>query len=273
MGLFSQRMGCMNIKFMVDYKDTPFLKTSKTAAHPNRLNWRTEILLTRNMEAIRDKSVLDLASHDGRFSYACLKLGASNVTGVEGRRHLVESATENLMSLGCKPNQFSFIQDEVFNYLPRVKLKEFDTILCFGFFYHTVRQTELLEETRRIHPAYFILDTHIERLLNKSNPIVKLAQFIRISPKLKELAERLASSDWFEPCLVFKHENPGLEGATTDASGLIAWPSKTFIEFALTAYGFSFREMLWDRKEIKDWTAIGDYKTGERISYIAQPVR
>lgn len=256
--------------FLVNFEDTPFLQTSRTAAHSNRLNWRTEILLTRNLEAIRGKRILDLASHDGRFSYACLKLGASNVTGVEGRQHLVESATGNLMSLGCKPDQFSFIQDDVFNYLPRVKLKEFDTILCFGFFYHTVRQTELLEETRRIHPEYFILDTHIDRSLNKSNPIVKLAQFIRISRKFKEMAEGLASSDWAEPCLVFKHENPGLEGATTVASGLIAWPSKTFIEFALTAYGFSFREMLLDRKEIKDWTSLQNYRVGRRVSYIAQ---
>ncbi len=33
-----------------------------------------------------------MASHDGRFSYAALRLGAAHVTGVEGRAHLVAHA-------------------------------------------------------------------------------------------------------------------------------------------------------------------------------------
>ena len=76
----------MKSDFYVDYKDTPFLETGKIKAEalPYRLNWRCEILLTRNQEAINGKRILDLASHDGVFSYACLKLGASHVTGVEG---------------------------------------------------------------------------------------------------------------------------------------------------------------------------------------------
>jgi len=89
--------------FDIDYEDSPFLRTSKTAAHSNRLNWRCEILLTRNKERIEGQRVLDLASHDGRFSYACLKLGATHVTGVEVRHHLVEFATRNLISLACPP--------------------------------------------------------------------------------------------------------------------------------------------------------------------------
>ncbi len=73
---------------MIDFTDTQFLETSKTAAFANRLNWRAEILLSRNREVIEGKSVLDLASHDGRFSWACLELRASRVVGVEGRQEL-----------------------------------------------------------------------------------------------------------------------------------------------------------------------------------------
>lgn len=265
--------------FDVDYENTPFLQTSKTAAHPNRLNWRTEILLTRNHEAIRGKKILDLASHDGRFSYACLKLGASHVTGVEGRHHLVEFATENLISLGYKPEQFSFIQDDVFAYLPKVKLKEFDTILCFGFFYHTVRQNELLRQINRIQPAYFLLDTFVARGIFSVNPVGsrsakgKFRYLVRIPITLKRLALEIASPDKGEPCLVFKTESHVIEGATIDPMNLIAWPTKTFIERALKAYGFRFEQLHWNKKEIKDWTAIDDYKTGDRVSYIAQPLK
>ena len=46
-------------KFYINYESLPFLKTSKIAAYSNRLNWRCEILLTRNQDAIKDKKILD----------------------------------------------------------------------------------------------------------------------------------------------------------------------------------------------------------------------
>ena len=289
-----ERLSDMRRPFCVDYENTPFLKTSKTAAHPNRLNWRCEILLTRNHEAIEGKKILDLASHDGRFSYACLELGAAHVTGVEGRQELVEFAKENLTGLGYKPERFNFIQDDVFDYLHDVKPNDFDTVLCFGFFYHTVRQNELLSEIRRIKATYFILDSHIARgifivrplrfryieqgayprgltnPLNRLNPIVKLGQFIRLPAKLKELAEQAVSPEKRKPCLVFTREDHTLEGATIDPLDLVAWPTKTFIELVFKSYGFSFKELNWSNKEIEDWAALEDYRAGERVSYIGE---
>jgi len=270
--------------FCINYENTPFLQTSKTAPHPNRLNWRCEILLTRNQEAIKGKKILDLASHDGRFSYACLELGAGHITGVEGRHHLVESATENLIGLGYKPEHFSFVQDDVFDYLHKVKPKEFDTILCFGFFYHTVRQNELLREIKRIQPTYFVLDTYIARGIftvrplgfsfrsQGAYPIAKLMRFIRIPATLQKFAGETASPVLGKPCLVFRTESHMIEGATIDPIDLVAWPTKTFIELAFKSYGFSFKQLLWNKKEIKNWTALADYKTGDRVSYIAQIV-
>ena len=121
-------------EFYVDFNNTTFIQTSRVGAEPQRLNWRCEIFLTCNPEAIKDKRILDLASHDGRFSYACLKLGASHVCGVEGREYLVKYAIDNLSRLGYTQKQSSFIQDDVFNYLAKVKPGEFDTVLCFDFF-------------------------------------------------------------------------------------------------------------------------------------------
>jgi len=266
----------MERKFSVEYENTPFLGTSKTAAHPNRLNWRCEILLTRNQVAIRGKRILDLASHDGRFSYACLELGASHVAGVEGRQHLVESAKENLVGLGYKPEQFSFLHGDVFDYLHKVKPGEFDTILCFGFFYHTVRQNELLREINRIKPGCFILDTYVARGIFSANPVgskftrAKLTCFVRISITLKRLAQQIASPDKGEPCLVFSPESHVIEAATIDQIDLVAWPTKTYIEQALRNYGFRFKQLKWNRADITDWTAIEDYRTGDRVSYLAE---
>ena len=106
----------MRKEFHINYENTLFLKTSKIGADPNRLNWRCEILLTRNQHAIKNKKILDLASHDGRFSYACLKLEAKHVTGVESNVHLVKHAKENLKTLGYKSQNFYFIQTDAFNY-------------------------------------------------------------------------------------------------------------------------------------------------------------
>lgn len=265
----------MEKKIRIRYEDTPFLKTSNISAYSNRLNWRCEILLTRNQEAIKDKKILDLASHDGRFSYACLKLGAKHVTGVEGRHHLVEYARENIVNLGYKPQNFTVIQEDVFNYLPTVKPGEFDTILCLGFFYHTIKQIELLSEIIRIQPKYFILDTKVVKVLvgNKKffRKLIKKNKLKYFRQILTSLNKLTAIFDNKKACLVFKYEGSMREGNTIDPINLVAWPTKSFIELLFRTYGLDFKQLHWrNKKEIKDWSNLEGYKSGARISYIAK---
>lgn len=293
MSLFSSKEDDMQRRFYIDFENTSFLQTSKVQAEapPYRLNWRCEILLTRNQEAIKGKRILDLASHDGMFSYACLKLGASHVTGVEGRESLVKSAIDNLTGLGYTQEHFSFIQDDIFDYLARVKPKEFDTILCFGIFYHTIRQIELLREIQRIQPTHFILDTFIQRgvfinpfFIHPSNLLkligkVRFRHFLQIPATLKNAKRALSyepvspvSIEQGGPCLVFKPEGHVEAWATTDPVDLCAWPTQAFLELVFKSHGFSLKRLHWDKKEIKNWTDIMDYKYGIRASYIAQPL-
>ena len=268
--------------FHINYENLPFVETSKTAAEPNRLNWRCEILLTRNRYAIKDKKILDLASHDGRFSYACLKLGANYVAGVEARPHLVKYAKENLINLGCEQKHFTFIEDDIFNYLPKVKSGEFDTIICLGFFHHTIRQIELLREIIRIKPKYFILDTPIEKelvkkksrnryiLLRLLKSIVNIGHLMRtnsIDKRLKKIASAPKRDKGF---LSFRRESHEVEGLTIDRIDLVAVPTRSFIEMFFKQLGFNFKELYWDKREIKNWDQIDDYKKGRRVSYIAQ---
>lgn len=261
----------MERRFYINYENTPFLKTSKTSAIPNRLNWRCEVLLARNQEAIRDKGILDLASHDGRFSYACLRLGAKHVTGVEGRSHLVKFASDNLMSLGYGLENFSFVEDDVFDYLPKVEPKEFDTILCFGLFYHMIRQIELLRQIKRVRPRYFILDTNVAKeeswlakLVNVI-PRIRFKHFMHLNTTLKNLGKAGGVGR-----LVFQYEDHVLEGATIDNIDLIALPTKSLIEVLLKSHGFTFKQLCWNKEEIKNLTGLRDYKSGGRVSYIAQ---
>jgi predicted nicotinamide N-methyase len=272
----------MKKTFFIDFKKTPFLKTSQTITGLNRLNWRAELLLTRNQKAIKGKRVLDLASHDGRFSYACLKLGAKQVTGVEGRPYLVRFAKKNLKSLGYKASSFKFINDDLFNYLPKVRPGTFDTILCFGFFYHTVKQVELIEQIKRLKPKVFLLDTFIEKDLVVQDPTRRhlFLRLLRVIPKIK-LDHLLQPQKTFKKmgtvtappsaCLVFFYEDHTKESNTINPIDLIASPTKSFIELLFKTYRFKFKQLLWDEEEVDDWTALKDYQDKIRVSYLAQP--
>jgi hypothetical protein len=283
----------MKSDFYVNYENTPFLETGKikSEALSRRLNWRCEILLTRNQVDIKGKRVLDLASHDGMFSYACLKLGASQVTGVEGRENLVKSAIDNLAALGYAKERFTFIQDDVFDYLEGVKPQEFDTILCFGIFYHTIRQAELLREIQRIRPGHFILDTFVQRGMFVNPFFVHPSKLLKVigrlrlrhlfhMPKTMGDAQKALSYEPVSPvsiargspCLVLKPESHVKEWSTTDPADLGAWPTQAFLELIFKSHGFSLKRLIWDKKDIRDWTSLQDYKSGYRASYTARPL-
>jgi hypothetical protein len=151
------------------------------------------------------------------------------------------------------------------------------------FFYQTIRQIELLREIKRIQPTHFILDTFIQRGIF-INPLflkplnwlklidrVKSRQFSQVPATLGK-AKRITSNELKGPCLVFKPTSHVEEWATIDPVDLCAWPTQAFLELVFKSYGFSLKQLDWDKKEIKNWTNIMDYKYGDRASYIAQPL-
>lgn len=239
-----------NKEFLINYENVNLISAGTrpaTFSDFNRLNWRCQALLTQNQEAIKGQKVLDLACNNGKFSYACLKLGAKHVTGVEGRLQIVERA-ERLMSSTAPQDKWRFLQGDLFDYLSSVKPGEFDTILCFGFLYHTTRQVDFFEEMKRIKPAYVIVDTTVYR---------KFFTFGRRGFK------KPAS-------LVFFTEDPTLERMTIDESGLVALPTKSFLEYMFKLHGFSYQEISFKKAGIKNWAGLKDYRKGGRVAYIAK---
>ena len=63
--------------FFDDYPN--FFQTSKTVEHPNHLNGRFKAIIESNLNIIKNSSILDIASHDGRWSFAALKNGAKSI--------------------------------------------------------------------------------------------------------------------------------------------------------------------------------------------------
>lgn len=256
----------------IDFSQTKFLETSQTAADLNRLNWRAEMLLARNRKAVAGRQVLDLASHDGRFSYASLKLGAKKVVGVEIREHLVENSKKTFESLGLA-DRAEFVRDDLMTYVKKVGPGEFDTILCFGIFYHIIFQAELMAEIGRIRPKFFILDTWVTK------EIVEKPVYSQQS-----LGGRFFSQDVGPggvndprtkvknpPILRFVVEDSGFEGNTIADSGLTAVPSESLIELLFERNGFEYQKIRWDKANISDWKSLEDYFVGKRVSFLAWP--
>jgi len=153
------------------FDDYPlFTTTSQTAASTTRLNLRHRAIIEANTDILKGARVLDLASHDGRWSFAALKAGASDVTGVEIRRALVDSAQKTFAEYGSLTDTYEFVQGDVFEVM-RHRDFEVDVVLCLCFMYHTLRYPELLHGITKANSDHCIIDT---KIITDEEPVVRL---------------------------------------------------------------------------------------------------
>jgi len=227
-----------NIQFFNKYPD--FYETSETGNAPNRLNSRYQALIEWNNSIINDSSILDLGSHDGRWSFAAIKNGASFVLGIEARHHLIINSQKNMQKYGISLKKYSFIEGDVIEEIKKIKSESFDVIFCFGIFYHIMNHMLLLSEIKRLNPKFVIFDT----LLSKSNlPIVEI---------------RIEDSGLEKAGLGTKYDK-------TD-NVLSGWPSKSALELMLEHSGFSYEYYNWKQANIKNWNNMKAYRDGFRLT-------
>lgn len=134
-------------------------RDKKLTAH-DRLNLRYEAIFHQNRDIIEGARVLDVAAHDGRWSFAAVKTGAAHLTSIEGREELVAAARESFAHYDIDPNSYRLLHGDMFEVLAREEF-DVDVICCLGFMYHTLRYNELLSYFRRINPKYLIIDTTV----------------------------------------------------------------------------------------------------------------
>lgn len=135
-----------------------FYSTSKTAATQARLNLRFEGIFSENRDILDGATVLDIASHDGRWSLAALECGAKSVVGIEARPDLVAHANSNLEHYGYQSDRYRFIVGDVHEVLNTADF-DVDVVLCLGFLYHTMRYNDLFRGIRRTNARHVIIDT------------------------------------------------------------------------------------------------------------------
>src|SRR5712691_7093696 len=78
-----------------------------------RINARYEALIERHQTFIAGRRVLDIGSHDGRWTFAALSCGATHVMGIEPRSDLVTAAEANLLAYGVSRSRFTFHTGQV----------------------------------------------------------------------------------------------------------------------------------------------------------------
>ncbi len=226
------------------FDDHPeFLETSTTAADLQRLNARHVAMIEENQHVLSQARVLDIASHDGRWSFAALKAGASHVTGIEGRDHLVQSANKTFTDKGIRSSQFEFVHGDAHDVLTD-GVGSFDVVMCLGFIYHTLRYVELFSGIRATGARHLIIDTRVH-LGNKrviavhSNPVQK---------------EGLAVEDRF----------------SYKGQALVGRPSMAALEHMLGAYGYDIASQTdWSRILGPDANPENRYLTGARVTLLA----
>ncbi|CAN0026981.1 unnamed protein product, partial [Chrysoparadoxa australica] len=139
-----------------------------------RLNRRYEAIVAPFVDDIRGASVLDLASHDGRWAYALSQAGAASVLGIEGRQALIDQ-------FAAYPNddvksRVTLRQGDIFDAIIELVADRatFDVIAAYGIFYHISEQYLLLSLIRRLNPKLVIIDSEFVR--DQQGPILRFSR-------------------------------------------------------------------------------------------------
>jgi len=197
-------------------------------------------MIQANLDCIHGRSILDLASHDGRWSFAALKNGARHVLGIEARHDLVHAAmkTFDVQNFAC--DTFAFVEGDIFREVPKIQPGSVDTVFCFGFLYHTMHHHLLLGSIAALRPKSLILDT---RVFPSTDPVI-----------------HVCAEDTDEPGNVFPSPVDRLK------TSLVGYPSRSTIELMLANFGFRFKYFDWLSMHISNWESIEDYRDGLRIT-------
>ena len=215
------------------FHDFPrFVETSETGPWLDRLNARYLALIHANRELIAGAQVLDLASHDGRFSFAALQNGAARVIGIEHEPHLVAKANENMQLHNVERSRYEFVLGDMFARIPEIE--PCDVVLCFGILYHINDHMRLLQTIAEYAPTTLIIDSNVSH----------------IERAAIELRAPVAGS-------------PPPVGAQLEG-----WPSKAGLSAMLASFGWTFEYYDWPGSGLVDTPKMDDYRVGRRASVV-----
>jgi hypothetical protein len=129
----------------------------------HRLNKRHGFLITPYESEIAGSRVLDLAAHDGRWSYALSSAGAAEVLGIEWRPELI--AQFDAYPAGDAKDRVKLVQGDVYEAIPELirEGRTFDVVSVYGLYYHLMDHYGLLKLIKQLSPRLVIIDSEFFR--------------------------------------------------------------------------------------------------------------
>jgi len=243
----------MNTDFFSDYP--VFFASSTVGNWPKRLNARYQAMIGDHAAVFQGARVLDIASHDGRWSFAALQTGAARVTGIEVRQEHIDATCRNMAALGVDAERYAFHQGDIFDQTD-LFAQSFDVVMCLGFLYHTARHAELLELIHRTGATTLIIDT---RVLQGSGCLVRLRRDTVSRPEMGDSSR-----------------------AVHNGKVLAAKPTRAAMTLMLEHFGYTVDEIDWAglirqrgitpnlKRPLSGGNPLRDYAAGERTTFIAR---
>jgi 2-polyprenyl-3-methyl-5-hydroxy-6-metoxy-1,4-benzoquinol methylase len=138
-----------------------------------RLAQRHKLIIEPFADQIRGARMLDLAAHDGRWSYALANAGAAEVIGVEARQELIDRFA--FFPETDFKARISLLRNDLFAELEsRVAAGErFDVVAVYGIFYHIMDHFRLLSLISKLQPALIIIDSEFIKADNAMVQVLK----------------------------------------------------------------------------------------------------
>jgi hypothetical protein len=211
-----------------------FFRTSRTSPFPQRLNGRHAAIIAHHADQFVDKRVLDIASHDGRWAFAALQAGAAHVHGVEPRSELIENAHQTFQHYGIDRAKYDFTQGDVFDFLRNGR--QFDIVLCLGFYYHTSRHVELFDLMDRTGPEWIIIDTEVTPRVEET-PVTanQVPRPIFGNPyKIQLIRDQVTDQQMAWP-----------DSTTRDGYTLVGRPSRAAVSLIAGHFGYEIQQYCW----------------------------
>ena len=238
-----------------------FYDTSKTSPFPDRLNSRYRAIIEPHTKLIKDKRVLDIGSHDGRWTLAIIQSGAAHVTGVEPRKELVSNAVETFSEYRVERDRFEFLQGDVFE---QIKGKSYDMIFCLGFYYHTIRHAELFDLIERTGARYVVIDTEVTPAVEEvPDPTADDPRIVQRNPYGVQML--------LDP--VENQQMAWTDSLTRNGHTIVGRPSRQAIRFMAKHFGYEIEMFDWDEFFLANPTArasMVDYSEGWRGTFFCK---
>jgi len=134
----------------------PYSENDRTV---ERLNARHRLIIDPFQPQIEGARVLDIACHDGRWSYALAAAGAKEVIGIEIRQELLDRY-KSFPETDFK-HKVSLRQSDLYDGLETLIAdnETFDVVAVYGIFYHVMDHFRLLSLVQKLSPQIIIIDS------------------------------------------------------------------------------------------------------------------